>query len=91
MLKCRISQNLPRGWYDIWFYTDKLIWYPDGRYESYEQGTEPNPSMTLTGDALEALLAEAEKVIPASHATERHLNDAISVRDKLLALVEKRH
>lgn len=81
------------GVYDIWIYTDTHIWRPGpnlhvDRLEPYDLGTEPEPSLRLTGEMLESLLAEAEKVIPASHATERHLTDVISVRDRLLALVE---
>jgi hypothetical protein len=59
-------------------------------WESVDDGADPvEPTFRLPADALEALLAEAEKVIPASHATERHLTDAVAVRDRLLALVEE--
>jgi hypothetical protein len=59
-------------------------------WEAVEEGAAPTePTLHLPADALEALLAEAEKVIPASHATERHLTDAVAVRDRLLTLVEE--
>lgn len=54
-----------------------------------DDGTLVEPTLILPEGALEALLAEAEKIIPASHATERHLHDSNEVRNRLLGLVEK--
>ena len=97
----RMNVHMQRSWarmgYDITFYErdpfrvarlndnamNGLTW------EVADEQSEIAPTLHLPGDALEALLAEAEKVIPVSHATERHLTDAVTVRDRLLKLVEE--
>lgn len=45
------------------------------------------PTLTLPGDVFKALIAEGADILPPSAATERHLQDAIKVRDQLLALL----
>jgi hypothetical protein len=94
-----VNVHLQRNWasmgYDITFYERdpfrvlRLTDEPWPKWETASEMEDVKPTLHLSGDALEALLAEAEKVIPASHATERHLNDAVAVRDRLLALIEK--
>lgn len=47
------------------------------------------PSLRLPREALEQLIAEASDMLPPSRAVDRHLNDAMTVRDRLLAFIEK--
>lgn len=57
-----------------------------------EQATSINPGdigFNFPEGALDALVAAARNVTPTEPATERHLADAITVRDRLLALVER--
>lgn len=57
-------------------------------WEKLEQTTGPvSPTLTLPGDVFKALIAEGADILPPSAATERHLSDAIKVRDQLLALL----
>ena len=45
--------------------------------------------MRLPPDAIKALVDASLPEFPPSDATARHLQDAITVRDRLLAIVEK--
>jgi hypothetical protein len=57
----------------------------------YERGNIlPGPSLIFTKDMLEAFVSAACHEVPPGEAVERHLKDALSVRDRLLTLVEKR-
>lgn len=47
----------------------------------------PEPSIVFPDGVLEALVREASNVLPATDATTRHLDDAIKVRDRLLAVI----
>lgn len=93
-MNVRLERNWLLDGYDVWFWMESpprvLQFAPDGGqvWEEAVQGRVGPPTLKLPQGALEALLAAAEKVIPASHATERHLLDAITVRDRLLKLVE---
>lgn len=85
---------------DIWITQDR----PDGRYQHIVVGGDrwewrkleeaqitPSPTLTLEGNTFRALIANGSDILPPSAATERHLQDATAVRDRLLALVEKSH
>lgn len=92
-MNVRLERDWARMGYAVTFYErDPLrVLRIDGdgwRWEEIDAAETPSPTLFLPPDAMEALLGEAEKVIPASHATERHLSDAIAVRDRLLDLVE---
>jgi hypothetical protein len=79
---------------DIWIYQDT----PKGRMYSVVVGEDtwewrelapegakaPAPSLTLQGDVFQALMAKGADILPPSAAGERHLADAIKVRDRLL-------
>jgi len=63
---------------------------PDGMWEwkKLEGTAEPvSPTLTFPGDVFNALITEGTDILPPSAATERHLADAIKVRDQLLALL----
>lgn len=56
--------------------------------EGAQVGTMP-PGISLPAGVLDAIVAKATGTTPPQAATERHLNDAIAVRDRLLTLVEQ--
>lgn len=47
-------------------------------------GKSPDPSLSLPGDVLQAIVREGAKVLPPSEAMARHLQDAVAVRDRVL-------
>ena len=59
---------------------------PDGRltFEEVAQGKDVAPTLELQGDVWEALQAKINGILPPSAATERHLQDAIAVRERVL-------
>jgi hypothetical protein len=59
---------------------------PDGRLHWVEHGEEPPSYVRLDERIAEALV---EAIEPRPVATERHLDDAIKVRDALLGMVER--
>jgi hypothetical protein len=78
---------------DIWLTRDT----PQGRMQHVVVGEDtwedrrleaglktPKPSLTLEDDVFRALIASGSDILPPSAATERHLADAIKVRDRLL-------
>lgn len=69
----------PRGWLKA-----------DGTWEPFKEGMLMPDDMgfLLPPGVLEAIVAAAGDIAPEP-ATERHLQDAIAVRDRLLALAEK--
>lgn len=59
-------------------------------WREYEDGERlEGPSLSLPDDVWRALSGKINGVLPASEATERHLKDAVEIRDRLLTLVEK--
>ncbi len=63
----------------------------DGTWAPLEEGVVyPEPTILLPEGVLDRIVAEYRGTTPAQPATERHLEDAIKVRDRLLAMVEKR-
>jgi hypothetical protein len=67
----------------------------DGSWEELTENRgayNPDPTgygILLPEGALDAIVAEHLKVAAPNQSTERHLEDAIGVRDRLLALVER--
>jgi len=58
-------------------------------WESYAEQTLADPSLELPEDVAGALAAELLGVLPPDTAQAQHLADAIGVRDRLLAIVER--
>lgn len=48
----------------------------------------PAPTLSLPHDVWDAIAKKAAGALPPSAATDRHLADAIAVRDRLLTMVE---
>lgn len=100
-MKARIEYDWARGdWWKVWLYrpagpnlTAQVIGVgEDGHLlmRNIEDGAAlPAPSFILPGQALEALVREATKVLPPSDATVDALKDAREMRDRLLAMVER--
>lgn len=59
---------------------------PDGRltFEDVDPLKGADPTLELQGEVWEAFLAKANGILPPSASTERHLQDAIKVRDRVL-------
>lgn len=49
-----------------------------------EPGRRPEPSLVIPEDWLRTLIAEGSGLLPIDRAGERHLDDAIKVRDRIL-------
>jgi hypothetical protein len=47
------------------------------------------PTIAMPSEMLEAIVAAAHDILPPSAATDRHLKDAVAVRDRLLTLIER--
>lgn len=64
---------------------------PDGKWEPIQEGATMGQwlGFRLPDGALDAIVQEHLKVAAPNTATERHLTDAIEVRDRLLAFIEK--
>lgn len=60
-----------------------------GEWEHVPFGAEPEPSLVLPSEALEALVAAGADHLPPSSAQAEHLADTRAVRDRLLTLVER--
>lgn len=76
----RAYPGAPRGWLKA-----------DGTWEPLNEAATPdeNVGFVMPEGALEAIVEAVGGTAPQP-ATDRHLQDAIAVRDRLLALVEKR-
>ena len=63
-----------------------------GEWEPLKEGSMPGDPIgfKFPEGALDALVNAYAKVAAPHPATERHLTDALAVRDRLLAMVEKR-
>jgi hypothetical protein len=64
----------------------------DGEWEPLKEAAMPGDPIgfRLPEGALDAIVDAYAKVAAPHPATERHLTDALAVRDRLLALVEKK-
>lgn len=97
-MKCRYEWRPGTDLIDVW------LWQPDfsgtgsrivrlargGAWslEEVDQLQRPEPTLTMPGEFLKPLIAEMADVLPPDRAQARHLEDAVKVRDRLLALVE---
>lgn len=100
-MKIHIEHDWPLDSFKIWVVerfgnsTAVLRYHPfDGkvapRWETDdESGARQEPTLILQEDVLRALLEEAGKIIPATHATERHLLREQEISDWLRARVEE--
>jgi hypothetical protein len=93
-VKCRLEQNWVNHTVKIWLYEeggDGVYQHDlDGSHTRIPNGASlPEPTLELREDALQVLVAEASGILPPSDATTVHLRDAITVRDRLLTLVER--
>jgi hypothetical protein len=75
----RAYPGAPRGWLRA-----------DGEWEQLSEAAPPDEKIgfVMPEGALEAIVEAAGGIAPQP-ATDRHLQDAIDVRDRLLAIVEK--
>lgn len=92
-MKCHVERAWVSHTVKVWLYDDTpqgiFRLSLDGQFTQVDTGTMPEPTLELREDALQALVAAASEIQPASDATTTHLKDAISVRDRLLALIER--
>lgn len=52
------------------------------------QSVDGMATIEMPLEMLEAIVAASHDILPPSAATDRHLKDAVTVRDRLLALIE---
>lgn len=97
---CEVKIEAKPGWdiYDIWFYNmrhDRMvdIYYFSGsecRTIQIKEGDKlPDPSLSLPRRVLDAFVKTARGAFPPTESMKQHLDDAIKIRDRLLAIVEK--
>lgn len=93
-MKARIESRFATMQLAVWFYTHgpdgAVVYDADGSVqERLAVGEDAGePSLVISEDALKALISQAGDHLPPSSASDRHLADAISVRDRLLSMVE---
>jgi hypothetical protein len=72
----------------------RRLWQSHGgdkwSFEDIREGqtNDAEPTFEMPLDMLEAIVAAAHDILPPSAATDRHLKDAVAVRDRLLTLLE---
>jgi hypothetical protein len=65
----------------------------DGDWEEITEGSITDPhaiGFTVPEGVLEEVVAQFLKIKPTNTATQDHLEDALEVRNRLLAMIEKR-
>jgi hypothetical protein len=95
-VRVHLESDFVRKRIDIWVFDhgDRLLRPANrAREEVWEEiepntGPKPAPSLSIREDVLEGIVAAASDHFPPSAATDRHLNDAIAIRDRLLILLE---
>lgn len=60
-------------------------------WTSADAGSDSEPTMLLGEHEARALVSALQGHLPASEPQAKHLDDAITVRDRLLTLVEASH
>lgn len=101
-MEARIEHDWPSGGVKVWLYQRHGRGLDVFQYEKdaeggfrwrvepvYEAALLPEPTFELPRDALPALIEAASDFLPPSAATDRHLKDAIEVRDRALSLIER--
>lgn len=97
-MRARVERDWSSLMIRIWFYEPsegggrvlRVLSDDTYRWEDVTPGTAlAAPSIVLPEDALQELVREVSNILPVEDATSAHLKDAIGVRDRLLALVEK--
>lgn len=96
-----VKAHIEPNWTDrtvlVWLYSEvhsggraylRCISGEAWEWQEVAEGEQVPPTLVLPDACLKALVAEGADYAPASAATERHLLDTISVRDRLLALME---
>lgn len=98
-MRVHIERRPERETIDVWVYegdlrTDIIVGTPDGPYilqhGDGKRMTDLPPTFSLPDTAAASLLEQLGDFLPPSSTMQRHLADSIDVRDRLLALVEKR-
>jgi hypothetical protein len=90
-MQVRIHYDVPRDRFQVFVFTENGNYLTqDGgvhRFDPGDAGAKAKPYCEMRTDIYQAV---AEYIISGERgpATERHLNDATSTRDRLLALVE---
>lgn len=97
-MEARVNVQWHTRWLEIWLYERRGghldIIYPtstiDAKVVTVDLGDElpAEPSLYMSPEMVKALVTATSSVMPPSDATERHLKDAMVIRDRLLAIVE---
>lgn len=99
-MKAHVERDWIRQSVNVWLFEawpassgrGKVVRLGDGArdvtLEDVPDGALPAPTFSLSDDAFEALIAAGVDYAPPSSAQAAHLQDALTVRDRLLTLVE---
>lgn len=99
-MKCVVEQDTFRRGYKIYLFTDphptngmrtQVVGFNEKgepTLQDFENGSIVEPSLHMPQEWVKAMIEEFTGVLPASDATTEHLKDAMTIRDRLLVMVE---
>lgn len=102
-MRARIEHDWHRDQVNVWVYSggqgagpirvvrpnENMIGFTMEEVTEGAYAGEPEPTYVIPKPIFEAIVENAGSVLPPSAATDRHLQDSVKVRDRLLALVEQ--
>lgn len=101
-MRARVEWKWGTDTHNVWLYERATVAGGGGRvlrhlsgdvweWQEIEEGstTVVEPTFTLPPGGLQAIVAEAGEVLPPSGQMAKHLDDACTVRDRLLSMLEK--
>jgi hypothetical protein len=82
--------------YEVNQHSDQISYFkpgPNGMIGRTHKRSDVIPedmAMVMPAEALKAIVSAASESYPPSEVMDRHLKDAMTIRDRLLAMIEKR-
>ncbi len=98
IMECHIEYQPYNLEAEIWFYFSTpsgttFLSFPNKKYVTINLAEDPKGKgikpLTLPYHLLKALINAGSELLPPDKAMENHLKDSITVRDRLLTIIEK--